>query len=102
MVSPPSQPPSCAIHLLISGTVQGVAYRYHTRQQAQALGVTGWVRNLPDRRVEAWIEGEKTPVEALVQWCHQGPPAAIVSHVEVKTQTPQGFSDFRIRHGDLP
>lgn len=69
--------------LLIRGRVQGVWFRHHTHLQAQALGgLVGWVRNLPDGRVEVLIQGEATQVEALINWCHQGPPLARVEAVE--------------------
>jgi acylphosphatase len=71
------------VHLLVSGRVQGVAFRAYTEDEARRLGVTGWVRNLPDGRVEAEAEGERAFVEALVAWCRRGPPAARVDHVEV-------------------
>ena len=60
----------------IEGLVQGVNYRYSTRQKAQELGVNGWVRNLADGSVECLLVGERDKVEALIRWCHQGPPGA--------------------------
>jgi acylphosphatase len=71
------------IHVLIDGRVQGVGFRYATRAQAHALGLRGWVRNRPDRRVEALFEGEESDVEAMVAWCHHGPAFAAVSQVEI-------------------
>jgi acylphosphatase len=65
----------------IEGLVQGVNYRYSTRQKAQELGVNGWVRNLADGSVECLMEGERDKVEALIRWCHQGPPGARVKKV---------------------
>lgn len=85
-------------HLFISGRVQGVNFRYYTRQEAFSLGVKGWVRNLIDRRVEAVFEGDEHLVQRMINWCHQGPSAARVDHVEVSWEEPTGeFSDFRIR-----
>ena len=69
------------VHLLVSGIVQGVAFRAYTVDEARRLGVAGWVRNLADGRVEALAEGEKRAVEALVLWCRRGPPAALVDDV---------------------
>ena len=68
-------------HLRIEGRVQGVSFRQSTRDEADRLGVKGWVRNLPDGAVEAVLEGEPEAVEALVAWCHRGPRLAEVLRV---------------------
>ncbi len=82
----------------ISGRVQGVFFRYHTEQLARRLGVRGWVRNLPDGRVEAVFEGTKDRVDQMIEFCHRGPPAAVVRRVDVKWETPTDeFHDFEIR-----
>ncbi len=70
-------------HILVSGLVQGVAFRQATVDEARRLRVHGWVRNLVDGRVEAEAEGDRTAVEALVAWCRRGPPAAEVDDVAV-------------------
>lgn len=70
-------------HLLISGHVQGVGYRYNLHCQAMAIGVVGWCRNLPDGRVEAELFGLPDTVEKLLAWCYQGPNMAEVSHIEI-------------------
>jgi acylphosphatase len=67
------------VHLYISGRVQGVFYRRNAMQEAKRLGLTGWVRNLPDRRVEAVAEGDEKLVEEFISWCRKGPPLAIVN-----------------------
>lgn len=86
-------------HLWVSGWVQGVFYRYSTREQAQILGLKGWVKNLNDGRVEAIIEGEKKQVEKLINWCHKGPPGARVDNVEIKFEEYKGeFTSFSIIH----
>ncbi len=86
------------VRIHISGIVQGVSFRYYTLQEALRSGVTGWVRNVPDGRVEAVIEGSDAAVEHLVAWCRQGPRGARVEHVEVLPETPTGeFQGFRIR-----
>lgn len=78
-------------HIVISGRVQGVAFRIATVEEAQRLGgVRGWVRNLRDGRVEALAEGERPKVEALVAWCHHGPPPARVMDVQVTWEPAKG------------
>jgi acylphosphatase len=86
------------LHVFVTGIVQGVNFRHYARQQAQALGLSGWVRNLPDGRVEAVFEGNQQAVEAMVDWCRQGPSSARVEEVQViRGEEPQGLSGFRIR-----
>ena len=69
------------VRVRVEGFVQGVFYRYSTQQKAHELGVNGWVRNLRDGNVECLLEGERTRVETLIRWCHQGPPGARVERV---------------------
>lgn len=84
-------------HVWISGRVQGVFFRAHTKEVAEKLGLTGWVRNLPDGRVEAVFEGEEEAVKEAIEWCKRGPPLAKVERVEVRYEDPTGeFKDFRI------
>ncbi len=86
-------------HVYVSGMVQGVFFRWHTREEAERLGVKGWVRNLPDGRVEAVFEGEKEAVKAIIEFCKRGPPAARVENVEVRWEPYKGeFKDFKIRY----
>ena len=83
--------------VIITGLVQGVNFRHYTRMQAEALGVSGWVRNLPDDRVEGCFEGEKEAVEALVAWCRRGPDWARVEGVEAAREPYTGeFDGFTI------
>ena len=84
-------------HLHISGRVQGVYFRANTWKKARALGLTGWVRNLPDDRVEAVFEGEQKEAEAMLAWCRTGTPPARVDHVEAEEENAGGgFTDFDI------
>ncbi len=71
------------VHLLVSGIVQGVSFRYYTVEEARRLRVHGWVRNLADGRVEVEAEGDRAALEQLVTWCRRGPPAAQVDDVAV-------------------
>ena len=87
-------------HVYVSGLVQGVFFRYETMRNARRRNVTGWVRNLPDGRVEAVFEGEKSDVEAMISFCRRGPPGAMVRDVKVTWEKPTGeFKDFRIIYG---
>lgn len=87
------------VHLYISGRVQGVYYRRNAMLEARRLGLTGWVKNLPDRRVEAVAEGEEEGVEEFVRWCWKGPPLAIVREVEIHREPTTGwFEKFEIRY----
>jgi acylphosphatase len=83
-------PDSVRARILVSGFVQGVAFRQSTVDEARRLGVHGWVRNVADGRVEAEAEGDRASVEALVRWCHRGPPAAEVDDVQVSWIAPHG------------
>ena len=83
--------------LRITGCVQGVAFRASAVTAAQALGLAGWVANRADGSVEAVAEGDEVGIAALIRWCHQGPPAARVDHVEVTDELvhralPQPFT----------
>jgi acylphosphatase len=83
--------------VLVSGRVQGVFFRDTCRQVATGRGVAGWVRNLPDGRVEAVFEGDPEPVAALVAWAGEGPAEAAVSGVEAHDEPVEGLRGFRIR-----
>ena len=83
------------VHIFVSGRVQGVFFRQKTKQQAEKLSVAGWIRNLPDGRVEAVFEGEEPAVKALEDYCHHGPSSAIVANVDSKWETYRGeFASF--------
>jgi len=83
--------------VFVSGTVHGVGYRYSTLKQAQRVGVGGWVRNVPDGRVEAVFEGIKADVEAMIRWCDRGSLAAEVTNVTVEYEQVEGIQGFEIR-----
>ena len=86
-------------HVLISGMVQGVFFRYETRERAQSLGLTGWVRNCRGGGVEAVFEGEEFAVDDMVAWCHKGPASAHVSKVDVTTEQYTGeFDSFSVTY----
>jgi acylphosphatase len=86
------------VHILISGRVQGVWFRATTKQVADQIGVKGWVRNTSNGCVEAVFEGEEKRVDEIVEWCHSGPPMAIVEKVKVEKQAPtNSFEGFSIR-----
>ncbi|GGM63711.1 acylphosphatase [Halarchaeum rubridurum] len=84
-------------HVHVTGRVQGVYYRASTRDTARERGVDGWVRNLDDGRVEAVFEGPEGAVEAMVEWCQTGSPAASVEDVDVTYEDPEGVGGFEIR-----
>ena len=93
----PSQQRDIRAHVLISGMVQGVGYRFSTMHEAKQLRLSGWVRNLPDGRVEAVFEGSMADVSSMLQWCHKGPRAAVVKDVAIEYQVAEGLRSFEIR-----
>ena len=84
-------------HVRVTGRVQGVFFRGWTHDQANELGVTGWVRNCPDGSVEAHLSGEESAVQELIDRLHGGPPAAVVSQVDVTELEPQAGERFEVR-----
>ncbi len=85
-------------HVCVSGDVQGVFFRDSTREKAEQLGLSGWVKNLPDGRVEALFEGPTDKIREMVQWCEQGPRHATVENVDVEFDTAQeDLSGFEVR-----
>jgi acylphosphatase len=71
------------VHVVISGRVQGVWYRASTKQKAEELGVTGWVKNTDEGNVEAVFEGDKAVVDEMIAWCWKGPSLAKVTNVTI-------------------
>lgn len=83
------------LHVYIAGRVQGVGFRYSTITKARSIGLTGWVRNCGDGRVEALFQGPKTTLDEMHKWCHQGPTLANVKNVETTWDTaPPQFQSF--------
>ncbi len=88
----------CRAHLLISGLVQGVWYRGSTKQQADKLRLTGWVRNCESGQVEVIVEGADTAINKLISWCRTGPPMARVTDVQIDCDDYGGeFIGFRVK-----
>ncbi len=83
--------------VVVSGRVQAVFFRVSAQEVALSLGLVGWVRNLPDGRVEMVAEGADAAVEQLVTWARTGPPTAHVTGVELSDASPTGLSTFEIR-----
>jgi acylphosphatase len=87
-------------HVVVHGLVQGVWFRASTKDEADRIGVTGWVKNLPDGSVEAIFEGPKKKVEAIVSWCHRGPLGAKVNSVDIAWEPfTHESGNFEIRYG---
>ena len=82
--------------MIIHGHVQGVFFRDTMRRRAEARGVTGWVTNRGDGTVEAALEGREADIEALLGFCRQGPSGAEVDRVDVRSEEPEGLTDFKI------
>ncbi len=86
------------VHATISGRVQGVSFRDATRQEAEKLGLAGWVRNTGDGNVEAVFEGDPDTVNQMVEWCKSGPSSADVEDVSTEKEAPSGdLSGFEVR-----
>lgn len=86
------------VHVYIRGKVQGVWFRATTKEQAEKHGVSGWVRNMNDGRVEALFEGKSENVDAMVDWCQRGSPLSNVKNVKVQELSNSvGCSDFKIK-----
>lgn len=87
------------VHILIHGDVQGIGFRHHTAKKARELGLSGFVRNLPNGSVEIVAEGETAKVEELLVFCRRGPPMATVMEVVAEEEKATGeFEGFAIRH----
>lgn len=85
------------VRALVAGRVQGVGYRFATQLRARELGLAGWVRNLPDGRVELEAEGSQSAVEVLLDWAARGPAGASVVRLEREPVPVSGGAGFEIR-----
>ena len=87
------------VNILVSGIVQGVCFRYFAQQQAKHLGLTGWVRNLYNGKVEILAEGDDVNILELIKWSKHGPPHASVKNIEILWKSYQNeFSNFNIKY----
>ncbi len=86
-------------HVIIEGLVQGVFFRDHTYRQAVKLNISGYVRNLPDRTVEAMLQGEQDAIESMLTWLKQGSPRSQVKNLKVQEiETTKQFASFEIQY----
>ena len=86
------------VHVFVQGRVQGVGFRYSVHRQALALGLAGWVRNLPDGRVEAEFEGPRPALEEMLEWCGTGAGFAKVTHLDAAWESgPARYTEFHVR-----
>lgn len=84
------------IHII--GRVQGVGFRWSAATEARARGIKGYVKNLSDGSVYIEAEGSDKELDALVEWCKEGPGLSVVENVDVESSVPVNFTDFRIEH----
>jgi acylphosphatase len=94
--SAPDGPAARRAHVWVSGRVQGVGFRWYTREEAMRRGLAGWVRNLPDGRVEAVFEGPPDRVASMLEWCRTGPRLAGVEGMEAVDERMAAEKGFRI------
>lgn len=92
-------PEKVRAHIFINGLVQGVFFRQNTLNKARELGIFGFVRNLPDGRVEAVFEGDKDKINEMIKWTKEGPESAIVNNQEINWEEyKEEFNDFKIKY----
>ncbi|MBO6585964.1 MAG: acylphosphatase [Gracilimonas sp.] len=85
-------------HIFLSGRVQGVGFRHFTKTKARSIGVKGWVRNLPDGRVEAVFEGDEKLVDQLIEKCKKGPRSAYVQSIDVEEEkSDESYTSFDVK-----
>ncbi len=85
-----------AVKVIIKGIVQGIFFRAFVKEKADRMNVTGYVRNLEDGRVEAFLEGSVDAVNAMIEICRRGPPHSKIEKIEVIDERYQGMKDFKI------
>jgi|SRR5688572_7986383 len=88
---------TACFRVVVSGRVQGVAFRWHAVEQARQLGVDGWIQNLPDGRVEAWVQGRAAAVDSMLSWLAHGPSHARVDSLERHREPPGPWTGFNVR-----
>lgn len=86
-------------HIIVTGRVQGVGFRYSAINQARVLGIKGFVKNLPDGSVELEIQGDKTATKLMITWCKEGPGTGYVENIAVSEGLLKNYSDFSVRYG---
>ena len=86
------------VHVWVSGDVQGVGYRSFVKERASEFGIAGWVKNLPDGRVEAVFEGTPVGIAQMLTACRQGPPGSTVEGVEEREESEEGMRGFVIKY----
>jgi acylphosphatase len=86
-----------SVDVRVTGRVQGVSFRAYAEQQADRLGIAGWVRNEPDGSVVLHLEGSPAAVAAMVDWCRRGPRLARVADVAVRDGADEGVQSFRVK-----
>lgn len=87
------------IKIIVKGIVQGVFYRARTRETAIALGICGWVKNMPDKTVHALLQGEPDAISQMIAWCKKGPQGSRVDHVQCENQDiTSEYKTFEIRY----
>lgn len=84
------------IHVFVSGEVQGVGFRQYIKYQARRLSIKGWVKNLPDGKVEGMFSGSRQDLETMIDFCRRGPYLAKVRNVEIKEIPDEDFFEFKI------
>lgn len=90
------------VNLLIKGKVQGVYYRFAAREEADKLAVTGWVKYVPDEKVEIMATGSDEALDKFIEWCRRGPEKAVVTNVIVTPLSEQAFDEFSVIQETYP